>query len=69
VKKGVVVFAILLLAAPAVAADWSFYGSERMATFYTYQDFGKTQVAGQDNVAGDDEGYQWYVGAKWQIDL
>lgn len=22
-----------------------------------------------DNAAGDDEGYQWYAGAKWQIDF
>jgi len=22
-----------------------------------------------DNFAGDDEGYQWYAGAKWQIDF
>jgi hypothetical protein len=22
-----------------------------------------------DNALGDDEGYQWYAGAKWQIDF
>jgi hypothetical protein len=22
-----------------------------------------------DNVAGNDQGYQWYAGAKWQIDF
>jgi hypothetical protein len=22
-----------------------------------------------DNRAGDDEGYKWYAGAKWQIDF
>jgi hypothetical protein len=27
-----------------------------------YQDF-------MDNAAGNDEGYQWYAGAKWQIDF
>ena len=48
-KKAVAVFAALLLAAPAFAADWSFYGSERMATWHVSQDFGKNQVAGQDN--------------------
>ena len=56
-KKEKLVFAILVLAAPAMAADWSFYGSERMATFTAYQDFGKTQVAGQDN----DAGTLWYL--------
>ena len=51
-RKCWVVFAVLLLAAPAMAADWSFYGSERMATYYNYKDFGDNQVAGQDNDAG-----------------
>ena len=34
-KKCWIVFAVLMLAAPAMAADWSFYGSERMATYYS----------------------------------
>ena len=51
-RKCWVVFAVLLLAAPAMAADWSFYGSERMATYYDYKDFGDNQVDGQDNDAG-----------------
>ena len=33
-KKCWIVLAVLMLAAPAMAADWSFYASERMATFY-----------------------------------
>jgi hypothetical protein len=57
VKKLIAVFAVMLLVAPAFAADWSFYGSERMATWYVSQDFGKNQVAGQDN----DSGTQWYM--------
>ena len=48
-KKLFVMCAVLLFVAPAFAADWSFYGSERMATWYNYKDFGKNQVAGQDN--------------------
>jgi hypothetical protein len=55
-KKLIAIFAVLLFVAPAFAADWSFYGSQRMATWYTSQDFGKNQVAGQDN----DAGTQWY---------
>ena len=51
-RKCWIVFAALMLAAPAMAADWSFFGSERMATYYNYKDFGDTQVAGQDNDAG-----------------
>ena len=34
-KKLFAVFLVLLLAAPAIAADWSFYGSARVQTFYT----------------------------------
>jgi hypothetical protein len=60
-KKWIVFFSALVLAAPAMAADWEFYGSQRMATFYVYDDFG--------DAAGNDEGYQWYAGAKWQIDF
>ena len=48
-KKLIAVFAALLLAAPALAADWSFYGSQRMQTFYIYDDFGDKIVAGDDS--------------------
>jgi hypothetical protein len=37
-KKLFIVFAILCLATPAMAADWNFYGSARMATFYSIVD-------------------------------
>jgi hypothetical protein len=39
-KKLFIIFAILCLAAPAMAADWNFYGSARMATFYVDDDPG-----------------------------
>jgi hypothetical protein len=54
-KKLIAIFAVLLLAAPAMAADWSFYGSQRMATFYVADDFGDFPVNGED----DDWGVQW----------
>ncbi len=54
-KKLIAVFAVLLLAAPALAADWSFYGSQRMATFYIADDFGDSKVAGNDS----DWGLRW----------
>jgi hypothetical protein len=55
-KKLIAIFAVLLLAAPAMAADWSFYGSQRMATFYVASDFGDFPRAdGED----DDWGLQW----------
>jgi hypothetical protein len=54
-KKLIAIFAVLLLAAPAMAADWSFYGSQRMATFYISDDFGDFAVNGES----DDWGVQW----------
>jgi hypothetical protein len=32
--------AVALIASPAMAVDWNFYGSARMATFYQSRDFG-----------------------------
>lgn len=54
-KKLIAIFAVLLLAAPAMAADWAFYGSQRVATFYVAQDYGDFDVNGED----DDWGLQW----------
>ena len=45
-KKLFIVFAVLCLAAPAMAADWNFYGSARFKTFY--EDFDPDEP-GQDN--------------------
>ena len=55
-KKLIAIFAVLLFAAPAMAADWSFYGSQRMATFYVADDFGDfTRADGEE----DDWGLVW----------
>ena len=54
-KKAIAIFAALLLAAPCFAADWSFYGSARMSTFYVATDFGDEAVNGED----DDWGLDW----------
>jgi hypothetical protein len=54
-KKWIVLFAVLSMAAPVMAADWSFYGSQRMATFYVADDFGDNRVNGES----DDWGLQW----------
>jgi hypothetical protein len=56
-KKLIAIFAVLLFAAPAMAADWSFYGSQRMATFYVNQDFGDFTQPGTDQ--DDDWGLVW----------
>lgn len=55
-KKLIALFAVLVLAAPAMAADWSFYGSARMATFYVFDDSGDIPRADGQN---DDWGLQW----------
>jgi hypothetical protein len=55
-KKLIAIFAVLLLAAPAFAADWAFYGSQRMATFYVYDDFGDFERSDGET---DDWGVQW----------
>jgi hypothetical protein len=69
-KKLIAVFAVLLLAAPAMAADWSFYGSQRIGTWYLDRDYGDVNVNGQ----GDDQATQMYfqgnsrLGAKVKAD-
>lgn len=55
-KKLIAIFAVLLLAAPAMAADWSFYGSQRVATFYVAEDYGDFKNGAGD---GDDWGLEW----------
>ena len=39
-KLIIAIAAVALLASPALAVDWNFYGSARMATFYESRDFG-----------------------------
>mgnify|MGYP003572195482 FL=1 len=48
--------ALVCFTAPAMAVDWNFYGSARMATFYTSDDLGDGETAGGDD--GDD-GIGW----------
>jgi hypothetical protein len=54
-KKIVMAIAVLVMAAPALAADWSFYGSQRMETYWVHRDFGDATVNGED----DDDGLIW----------
>ena len=69
-KKLIAIFAVVLFTAPAFAADWSFYGSQRIATWYVDRDYGDAVVNGQD----DDQATQWYfqgnsrLGAKVKAD-
>jgi len=43
-KKWIAVLGALLLAAPAIGADWEFSGSMRMATFWGHNDYGDFEV-------------------------
>jgi len=52
-KKLFIIFAILCLAAPVMAADWNFYGSARMATLWVDVD---TDEGGAN---ADDQDLQW----------
>jgi hypothetical protein len=38
-RKGLVILVVVLLTAPALAADWSFYGSQRIGTWYTEKSY------------------------------
>jgi len=66
-KKFIAVCAVLLFVAPAFAADWAFYGSQRVHTYYMYNDYGSQAVAarptnnGVASAPGDnnDWGMQW----------
>ena len=70
-KKLIVVLAVLLFVAPAFAADWSFYGSQRVGTWYTERSY-----PGDSNNYGssDDAATQMYfqgnsrLGAKVKAD-
>jgi hypothetical protein len=70
-KKLIAIFAVLLFAVPAIAADWEFYGSQRVATFYRaddYGDFEQGQVfntSGVQTTAGNGESDDW--GLQWQF--
>jgi len=54
-KKWIAVLGALLLAAPAIGADWEFSGSMRMATFWGHNDYGDFEVQGR----GDDSELIW----------
>jgi hypothetical protein len=55
-KKWIIAAAVLLLAAPAMSADWSFYGSARMATFWNHNDGGDFDIVGDQD---DDDDLIW----------
>ena len=77
-KKLTVFFAaaaLLCLVVPAGAVDWNFYGSARMATFWTHQDYGDGERSLDNGQAvSDDNDLRWdfqtnsRIGAKVKAD-
>jgi hypothetical protein len=55
-KRWFAIAAVLLLCSPALGADWSFYGSARMATYWDHNDGGDFNIAGNQD---DDDDLIW----------
>lgn len=55
-KKLLIVLAVLLLAAPTMAAEWNFYGSARFATFSTDVDMDEQGVDSDRDTLWDQQG-------------
>jgi hypothetical protein len=58
--------ALALIASPAMAVDWNFYGSARMATFYITNGDNDSEVnpynvEGSKSIGEDDDGVQWQL--------
>jgi hypothetical protein len=51
-KLILVIAALALIASPAMAVDWNFYGSARMATFYNSRDFNNAGASDLDSGGG-----------------
>ena len=57
-KKLILAIAVVaLIASPALAVDWNFYGSARMATFYDSRDYGDGR--NPSDTGSDDADLQW----------
>ncbi|MCK4985944.1 MAG: hypothetical protein KAS40_10520 [Desulfobacterales bacterium] len=52
-KLILVIAALALIASPAMAVDWNFYGSARMATFYNSRDFNNGTASDLDGGGGE----------------
>ena len=55
-KKLFIIFAVLCLAAPAMAADWNFYGHARFKTFWTDLDSDSDEVSDDQGTIWDQQG-------------
>jgi hypothetical protein len=55
-KKLFIIFAVLCLAAPVMAADWNFYGSARFATFWVDDDPGQATEFETTSLMWDQQG-------------
>jgi hypothetical protein len=57
-KKLIAIFLVLCIAGPVMAADWSFYGSARMNTWWDHRDY-KDVVPASLGTEDDDDDLQW----------
>ena len=68
-KKLFVILAAMALVfaftVPAAAVDWNFYGSARMSTWYSSQDFGDGLNAA--GTSDDDDGVRWALQSNSRI--
>jgi len=56
-KKLILAIAVVaLIASPAMAVDWNFYGSARVVTWYVSDDYGDTSLLNGDS---DDTDFRW----------
>ena len=70
-KKLIAVLAVLMFAVPAFAADWSFYGSQRIGTWYTEREYpGNSNAYGTNSDAATQMYFQGNsrLGAKVKAD-
>ena len=63
-KLILIIAAIALIAPPALAVDWNFYGSARMATFYNSRDYNNAVASDLDGGPAwpgedEDDQVQW----------
>ena len=70
VRKLSVVLAILLLAFPAISADWAFTGSVRMATWYADLNMGgpHSEIHYPGFPENNDRGVKWYMQGNSRFD-
>jgi hypothetical protein len=66
-KLILVIAAVALIASPAMAVDWNFYGSARMATFYNSRDFNNGTASSLDGGGILKDGFDEDDQISWEL--